>query len=113
MAYEVVIGVEVHAQLRTQSKMFCGCGAMFGRSANSQTSPVCLGLPGSLPVINRTAGEMAVRAGLALNCTIAEQNRFARNKYFYPDLPKGFQSSKYESPACRPGSIRLAARDRR
>ena len=75
MNYEVVIGVEVHAQLRTKSKMFCGCGATFGLSANSQTCPVCLGLPGSLPVINRTAVEMAVRAGLALNCTIGEQNR--------------------------------------
>ena len=95
MAYEVVIGVEVHAQLRTKSKMFCGCGAMFGRSANSQTCPVCLGLPGSLPVINRTAVEMAVRAGLALNCTIGEQNRFARKNYFYPDLPKGYQISQY------------------
>jgi aspartyl-tRNA(Asn)/glutamyl-tRNA(Gln) amidotransferase subunit B len=111
MAYEVVIGVEVHAQLRTQSKMFCGCGAMFGRSANSQTCPVCLGLPGSLPVINRTAVEMAVRAGLALNCTIAEQNRFARKNYFYPDLPKGYQISQYESPICEHGWIEIAAGD--
>ncbi|HZC82638.1 MAG TPA: Asp-tRNA(Asn)/Glu-tRNA(Gln) amidotransferase GatCAB subunit B, partial [Nitrospiraceae bacterium] len=76
MIYEVVIGVEVHAQLRTKSKLFCGCGAMFGRSANSQTCPVCLGLPGSLPVINQAAIEMAVRAGLALNCTIATNNVF-------------------------------------
>ncbi|HKE62014.1 MAG TPA: Asp-tRNA(Asn)/Glu-tRNA(Gln) amidotransferase subunit GatB [Nitrospira sp.] len=111
MAYEVVIGVEVHAQLRTQSKMFCGCGAMFGRSANSQTCPVCLGLPGSLPVINRTAVEMAVRAGLALNCTIGEQNRFARKNYFYPDLPKGYQISQYESPICEHGWIEIAAGD--
>jgi len=111
MAYEVVIGVEVHAQLRTKSKMFCGCGAMFGRSANSQTCPVCLGLPGSLPVINRTAVEMAVRAGLALNCTIGEQNRFARKNYFYPDLPKGYQISQYESPICEHGWIEIAAGD--
>src|SRR5574337_621275 len=89
MIFETVIGVEVHAQLRTNSKMFCGCGTTFGLSANSQTCPVCLGLPGSLPVINRTAVDMAVRAGLALNCTIASNNRFARKNYFYPDLPKG------------------------
>jgi len=109
MNYEVVIGVEVHAQLRTKSKMFCGCGATFGLSANSQTCPVCLGLPGSLPVINRTAVEMAVRAGLALNCTIGEQNRFARKNYFYPDLPKGYQISQYESPICEHGWIEIAA----
>ena len=98
--YEVVIGVEVHAQLRTKSKMFCGCSAAFGRSPNSQTCPVCLGLPGSLPVINKAAVEMAVRAGLALNCTIGPQNRFARKNYFYPDLPKGYQISQYEAPIC-------------
>lgn len=111
MTYEVVIGVEVHAQLRTKSKMFCGCGATFGRSANSQTCPVCLGLPGSLPVINRTAVEMAVRAGLALNCTIGEHNRFARKNYFYPDLPKGYQISQYEAPICEHGWIEIAAGD--
>jgi aspartyl-tRNA(Asn)/glutamyl-tRNA(Gln) amidotransferase subunit B len=108
-AYEVVIGVEVHAQLRTQSKMFCGCGTTFGRSANSQTCPVCLGLPGSLPVINKVAVEMAVRAGLALNCRIGEHNRFARKNYFYPDLPKGYQISQYESPICEHGWIDIAA----
>jgi len=108
MIYEVVIGVEVHAQLRTNSKMFCGCGTAFGRSANSQTCPVCLGLPGSLPVINKTAVEMAVRAGLALNCTIAAYNRFARKNYFYPDLPKGYQISQYESPICEQGWIEIA-----
>ena len=106
--YEVVIGVEVHAQLRTQSKMFCGCGTTFGLSANSQTCPVCLGLPGSLPVINKAAVEMAVRAGLALNCRIGEHNRFARKHYFYPDLPKGYQISQYESPICEHGWIDIA-----
>ena len=105
MTYEVVIGVEVHAQLRTNSKMFCGCGTVFGATANSQTCPVCLGLPGSLPVINRMAVEMAVRAGLALNCTIATKNQFARKNYFYPDLPKGYQISQYESPICQHGWI--------
>ena len=107
MILETVIGVEVHAQLRTNSKMFCGCGTTFGLSANSQTCPVCLGLPGSLPVINRTAVEMAVRAGLALNCTIAANNRFARKNYFYPDLPKGYQISQYESPICQHGWIEI------
>jgi len=107
MIFETVIGVEVHAQLRTNSKMFCGCGTTFGLSANSQTCPVCLGLPGSLPVINRTAVEMAVRAGLALNCTIAGNNQFARKNYFYPDLPKGYQISQYEFPICRHGWIEI------
>ncbi|MEQ1679848.1 MAG: Asp-tRNA(Asn)/Glu-tRNA(Gln) amidotransferase subunit GatB [Nitrospira sp.] len=107
MIFETVIGVEVHAQLRTNSKMFCGCGTTFGLSANSQTCPICLGLPGSLPVINRMAVEMAVRAGLALNCTIAANNRFARKHYFYPDLPKGYQISQYESPICEHGWIEV------
>ncbi|MEK7800249.1 MAG: Asp-tRNA(Asn)/Glu-tRNA(Gln) amidotransferase subunit GatB [Nitrospirota bacterium] len=107
MIFETVIGVEVHAQLRTNSKMFCGCGTTFGLSANSQTCPICLGLPGSLPVINRMAVEMAVRAGLALNCTIAENNQFARKHYFYPDLPKGYQISQYESPICEHGWIEV------
>ena len=108
MTYEVVVGVEVHAQLRTASKMFCGCATVFGASPNSQTCPVCLGLPGSLPVINRTAVEMAVRAGLALHCTIGANNRFARKNYFYPDLPKGYQISQYESPICEHGWIDIA-----
>jgi len=108
MIYEVVIGVEVHAQLRTKSKMFCGCGTMFGLTANSQTCPVCLGLPGTLPVINQAAVEMAVRTGLALNCTIGGTNRFARKNYFYPDLPKGYQISQYEAPICEHGWIEIA-----
>ena len=108
MTYEVVIGVEVHAQLRTISKMFCGCSTAFGRSPNCQTCPVCLGLPGSLPVVNRAAVEMAARAGLALNCTIGFHNRFARKNYFYPDLPKGYQISQYEAPICEHGWIEIA-----
>jgi len=111
MTYEVVVGVEVHAQLRTQSKMFCGCTTTFGSSPNSQTCPVCLGLPGSLPVMNRAAVEMAVRAGLALNCTIGANNRFARKNYFYPDLPKGYQISQYESPICENGWFEIAVGD--
>lgn len=104
MAYEVVIGLEVHAQLLTQSKMFCGCGTRFGLPANTQTCPVCLGMPGSLPVINGAAVEMAIRTGLALNCTV-QSNRFARKNYFYPDLPKGYQISQYETPICEKGWI--------
>ncbi len=109
MTYEVVVGVEVHAQLRTKSKMFCGCTTLFGAPPNSHTCPVCLGLPGSLPVINKAAVEMAVRAGLALNCTIGASNRFARKNYFYPDLPKGYQISQYESPICEHGWIDIAS----
>jgi aspartyl-tRNA(Asn)/glutamyl-tRNA(Gln) amidotransferase subunit B len=103
--YETVIGLEVHAQLLTQTKMFCGCGTTFGLSANSQTCPICLGMPGTLPVINQKAVEMAVRAGLALNCTIRAENRFARKNYFYPDLPKGYQISQYEAPICEHGWV--------
>ncbi len=105
VTYEVVIGVEVHAQLRTQSKMFCACGTTFGLTANTRTCPVCLGLPGTLPVINGKAVEMAIRTGLALNCTIGTANRFARKNYFYPDLPKGYQITQYEAPICEHGSI--------
>ena len=107
MAYEVVIGLEVHAQLLTASKMFCGCGMVFGAAPNTQTCPVCLGLPGVLPVINRTAVEFAVRTGLALHCTIAPRNRFARKHYFYPDLPKGYQISQYELPICEHGWLEI------
>src|SRR5436309_3286728 len=98
MAYEVVIGLEAHAQLLTASKMFCGCRTAFGAAPNTQTCPVCLGLPGVLPVINQKAVEFAIRTGLALHCTIAPQNRFARKNYFSPDLPKGYQISQYELP---------------
>ncbi|HEX9285489.1 MAG TPA: Asp-tRNA(Asn)/Glu-tRNA(Gln) amidotransferase subunit GatB [Nitrospirales bacterium] len=107
MAYEVVIGLEVHAQLLTESKMFCGCGTEFGAAPNTQTCPVCLGLPGVLPVINRKAVEFAIRTGLALNCTIAPMNRFARKNYFYPDLPKGYQISQYELPICEHGWLEI------
>ncbi len=113
MIYEVVIGVEVHAQLRAQSKMFCGCGTTFGLTANTQTCPVCLGLPGTLPVINQKAVEMAIRTGLALNCTIGAANRFARKNYFYPDLPKGYQITQYEAPICEHGSIDITVGDNR
>ena len=107
MAYDVVIGLEAHAQLLTASKMFCGCSTVFGAAPNTQTCPVCLGMPGVLPVINQKAVEFAIRTGLALNCTIAPMNRFARKNYFYPDLPKGYQISQYEPPICQDGWVEI------
>ena len=105
MDYEAVIGLEVHAELLTQSKVFCGCSAKFGAPPNQNTCPVCLGMPGALPVLNRQAVEFAIRAGLATHCTIANDSRWARKNYFYPDLPKGYQISQYELPVCRGGVI--------
>ena len=90
--FDPVLGLEVHVELNTASKMFCGCSTAFGADPNTQVCPVCLGLPGSLPVVNATAIESAIRIGLALNCTIAEWCRFARKNYFYPDMPKNFQN---------------------
>ncbi len=107
MTFETVIGVEVHAQLRTQSKMFCGCATEFGLPANTQTCPVCLGLPGVLPVVNTRAVAMAIRTGLALQCAVRPVNQFARKHYFYPDLPKGYQISQYDRPICEHGRIDL------
>src|ERR1700759_578255 len=103
--YEPVIGLETHVELGTRTKMFCGCVTTFGAEPNSQTCPVCLGLPGSLPVVNRTAIEYTIRIGLALNCTIAEWCRFARKNYFYPDMPKNFQISQYDEPLCTNGYL--------
>ena len=101
--YDPVIGLETHVELGTVSKLFCGCPASFGGEPNSQVCPVCLGLPGSLPVANRTAIEYTIRIGLALNCTIADWCRFARKNYFYPDMPKNFQISQYDEPLCTDG----------
>ena len=103
MDYEVVIGLEVHVQLTTRSKIFCGCSTAFGQAPNSQTCPVCLALPGALPVLNAQAVEYAIRAGLATNCSIAPRSIFARKNYFYPDLPKGYQISQFELPVCLKG----------
>jgi aspartyl-tRNA(Asn)/glutamyl-tRNA(Gln) amidotransferase subunit B len=105
--YEAVIGLEVHAQLKTQTKAFCGCSSRFGDPPNKNTCPVCLGLPGALPVLNRRAVELAVRASLALNARIHERSRFARKNYFYPDLPKGYQISMYELPLATEGSLEV------
>ena len=109
MTFETVIGLEVHAQLQTQSKMFCGCATEFGSPANTRTCPVCLGLPGTLPVVNKRAVEMAIRTGLALHCTVQPTNQFARKNYFYPDLPKGYQISQYDRPICENGWLELQA----
>jgi len=96
--FDPVMGLEVHIELNTASKMFCGCPTEFGAEPNTQVCPVCLGLPGAMPVVNRTAVESAMRIGLALNCEIAEWCRFARKNYFYPDMPKNFQTSQYDEP---------------
>ncbi|MGD1212511.1 MAG: Asp-tRNA(Asn)/Glu-tRNA(Gln) amidotransferase subunit GatB [Candidatus Acidiferrales bacterium] len=105
--YEAVIGLEVHAQLQTLTKAFCGCSTKFGAAPNSNTCPVCLGLPGALPVLNRRALELALRASLAIHCKIQERSRFARKNYFYPDLPKGYQISMYELPLATGGALEI------
>jgi aspartyl-tRNA(Asn)/glutamyl-tRNA(Gln) amidotransferase subunit B len=105
MGFETVIGLEIHAELLTDTKLFCGCRSVFGGEPNTRGCPVCLGMPGSLPVLNRKVVDMAVMMGHAVGCTIANSSIFARKNYFYPDLPKGYQISQYERPLCTNGSI--------
>ena len=105
-----MLGLEVHVELNTATKMFCGCPTEFGAEPNTQICPTCLGLPGSLPVVNRSAVESAMRIGLALNCEIAEWCRFARKNYFYPDMPKNFQTSQYDEPIAFDGYLDVDGR---
>ena len=106
-AYEMVVGLEVHVQLRTETKIFCRCSTDFGAAPNANTCPVCLGLPGALPVLNAHAVELAVRAGHALNCTVNPVSIFARKNYFYPDLPKGYQISQFDKPLASDGRVQI------
>lgn len=108
MQYEPVIGLEVHIQLNTETKIFCGCSTKFGAESNTQTCPVCLGMPGVLPVLNRYALEKAVVAGLALNCEVSNYSKFDRKNYFYPDLPKAYQISQYDKPICLKGFLEIS-----
>ena len=107
MDFELVVGVEIHAQLKTRSKLFCSCPNRFGDLPNANTCPVCLAHPGTLPVLNAGVVEKVVKAGLALNCEINELSRFARKNYYYPDLPKGYQISQYELPICTNGWVEI------
>lgn len=107
MEYETVIGLEVHAQLKTESKIFCSCSTNFGAEPNSQVCPICLGMPGVLPVLNKKTVEYAIKIGCATNCQISNHSIFARKNYFYPDLPKGYQISQYENPVCENGFVAI------
>ena len=106
--FQMIVGLEVHVQLLTQSKLFCGCSTQFGADPNTQTCPVCTGLPGALPVLNQKALELSIKTGLAMNCEIARFSKWDRKNYFYPDLPKGYQISQFDLPICGPGYIEIS-----
>ncbi|MCX7773215.1 MAG: Asp-tRNA(Asn)/Glu-tRNA(Gln) amidotransferase subunit GatB, partial [Clostridia bacterium] len=105
MDYEIVIGLEIHSELKTKSKIFCGCRNEFGGEPNTQCCPVCLGMPGTLPVLNKTALEFAIKAGLAMNCSISRFSKLDRKNFFYPDMPKAYQISQYDLPICYDGYV--------
>src|SRR5437870_6651303 len=107
MTYRIVIGLEVHVQLLTTTKLFCGCSIKFGLPANSATCPVCIGMPGSLPVMNRQAFDLALKAAVALNCEIAPFTKWDRKNYYYPDLPKNYQISQYDLPFSKEGGLEI------
>src|SRR5262245_9260042 len=107
MNYDIVIGLEVHVQLLTESKMFCGCSTKFGAPPNSQTCQVCIGMPGVLPVMNRRAFELALKTAVALNCDISEFTKWDRKNYYYPDLPKNYQISQYDLPFSHDGFVEI------
>src|SRR5690242_11119069 len=109
--YEPVIGLEVHAQMLTNSKAFCGCTTKFGNEPNTNVCPICLGMPGVLPVLNKNLVEFILRMGIITECKIASHSIFARKNYFYPDLPKGYQISQYEEPICTEGSVDIEVED--
>ena len=105
MKYEAVIGLEIHSELKTNTKIFCSCATSFGADQNTHVCPVCLGLPGVLPVVNKRVVEFAIKAGLALNCTINKFSKFDRKNYYYPDLPKNFQTSQFDLPIAEHGYV--------
>src|SRR5574344_82034 len=105
--YEVVIGLEVHAELSTKTKIFCGCSTEFGAEPNTHTCPICMAMPGTLPVLNEKVVEYAVKAGLATNCSISKDSKNDRKNYFYPDLPKSYQISQFDKPLCNEGFVEI------
>ncbi|TAH57751.1 MAG: Asp-tRNA(Asn)/Glu-tRNA(Gln) amidotransferase subunit GatB, partial [Methanosarcina mazei] len=109
MSFETIIGLEIHAELNTRSKLFCSCPAEFGAKPNENTCPICLGIPGTMPVLNEEAVILAVKTGLILNCEIAAESRMDRKNYFYPDLPKAYQTTQYDIPICRGGYVDIGA----
>ena len=111
--YTIIIGLEVHVQLLTESKMFCGCSTKFGEPPNTQTCPVCIGMPGSLPVMNRKAFELSLKTAVALNCEIPRFTKWDRKNYYYPDLPKGYQISQFDLPLSRNGWLEIEVKQQR